>query len=62
MRKVKRTKSRAMIQRIRSAILGCLQVEFILLSCFVSQIYAIAAEMKKIEMFIQSGDFPMTPL
>ena len=44
------------------ARLGCLHIVESFLNCRVSYIYAVAAEIKNIAMFSQSGDFPITPL
>jgi hypothetical protein len=45
-----------------NASFGRLQGVGSLPNSFSSYIYEIAEEKKKIDMFIQSGDFPITPL
>ena len=49
-------------QSVANASFGDLQITFSELKSLVSQIYTVAAEMKKIAIFIQSGDLPIAPL
>ena len=60
--KVNRTKSKAMPQSNAKAHFADAQRNFSVWKSFVSLIYAAAAEIKKMPIFIQSGDFPITPL
>ena len=60
--KVKTMNKMAIMPSIASANVGFEQKAFCRLNNRISWIYAIAAEMKKIAILIQSGDFPMTPL
>ena len=60
--KVKITKSAAMTHSVINAAFGEWQRTFWLLKSRVSKIYATAAQIKKIAIFSQSGDFPTAPL
>ena len=60
--KVKTINKTPIMQSVTSEDLGFLHTVFSLLSCRVSYIYDMAAEMKNIAIFIQSGEVPMTPL
>ena len=55
-------KRRAINKSVTKANLGEQHAVLFDLKRLVSQMYEIAAEMKKIAMFIKSADFPITPL
>ena len=59
---VNTAKSRAITQSRKNAPFGCLHAAVLLLSLRVSKTYAIAAQIKKMAIFNQSGDLPITPL
>ena len=61
-KKVKMTKSAAMTHSVINAARGERQRTFSPLNSRVSKIYAAAAQIKKIAIFSQSGDFPTAPL
>lgn len=62
MKKVKMTKRAAMTYSVMNAALGARQRTLLLLNSRVSMIYATAAEIKKIAILSQSGDFAIAPL
>ena len=60
--KVNTANMRATAQSAPNESFGFLQTTVPLLNWRVSYIYAIAAQIKKMAIFIQSGDRPITPL
>ena len=60
--KVKTINKIAVPHKAKNALRDELQVKLSVLNNLVSQIYAIAAEIKKIAIFTKSGDLPIAPL
>ena len=59
---VKMMKDKAMVQSIQIGTRAELQRTFSSFSALVSYTYTAAALMKKMAIFTQSGEFPITPL